>query len=463
MPNNNISVFSDTSESELPTGYSLQAVVLSNHKGDKVDIKTFVTDFTITESIYRTSLILNLNVKDTVNIIEEYKLTGQEVINVVLARKDYGSTDEQIINLDFLISEYPLLGKLNNRLQVFSISAISPYAFLSKLKRISRAYSGTLGEFIKSVLEKDLNVDPKKIILSKSVSPSCKFIVPNLAPLDAISWALRRSYDQNGSPFYCYQTLNGDIHIASQGDMVTKETYKQFDEGKFFKSTRATEADKIADYKERARRILSITSDFRMSKYLAGANGAYASTTNYLDLSTKTMSRKIFHYERDFKKMTFIEKNNVISPFFHPEKNNLKDTMSNYPDSNVNFISTNSKAFNGNQKNYHSPTLNGAINKAQAHTENLDTLIHDVSLCGDFKVNSGVMVDLKLSPSIDPQVTVKTGESEGDVIKDQFFSGRYLVTAAVHRFDDEYTVDIKLKKDSLPFTFVKSPTSGKTI
>ena len=463
MANNNQSVLSDTSESELPTGYSLQAVVLSNHKGDKVDIKTFITDFTLTESIYRTSLILNLNIKDTINLIEEYKLTGQEIINVVIARREYGSKVEQIINLDFLISEYPLLGKLNNRLQVFSISGISPYAFLSKLKRISRAYTGTLGEFIKGVLEKDLNVDPKKIILSESVSPSCKFIVPNLAPLDAISWALRRSYDENGSPFYCYQTLNGDIHIASQGDMVKKETYKQFNEGKFFKANRSTEADKIADYKERARRILSITSDFRMSKYLAGANGAYASTTNYLDLSTKTMSRNIFHYERDFKKMSFIEKNNVISPFFHPEKGNLKDTMSNYPNSSINFISTNSNAFNGNEKNYHSPTLNGAINKAQAHTENLDTLIHDVSLCGDFKVNSGVMVDLKLSPSIDPEVGVKTGESEGDVIRDQFFSGRYLITAAVHRFDDEYTVDIKLKKDSLPFTFVKSPTPGKTI
>jgi hypothetical protein len=129
------------------------------------------------------------------------------------------------------------------------------------------------------------------------------------------------------------------------------------------------------------------------------------------------------------------------------------DTMSNYPNSNINFISTNSNAFHGTERNYHAPTQNGAINRAQSHVENLDSLIHDVSFAGDFRLNCGIAIDLKLAPSIDPQVKVKTGESQGTPVQDKFFSGKYVVTSVVHKFAEDYTVNAKLKKDSLPFSF----------
>jgi len=441
----------NSSQALLPTAYSLQQVTITNHSGDQADIRSLVTDFTITESIYRSSLVLTMNVKDPVNLVEEYQFTGQEKINVVLARKDFGSYDEQVIDLNFFVSEYPLLGKMNNRLQVYSITAISPFAFISKLKRISRAYSGNIGDFVKGVLITDLGVDPKKVFISSAATVSAKFIVPNMNPLDAIFWALRRAYDERGSPFYCYQTLNGDIRLDSQTDMVSRGSYKEYEDGKFFQSDRQNDAGIEADYKERAKRILTMSSDFRMSKYIAGSNGAYASTTNYLDLSTKTLTRSVFNYEKNFKKMSSVDANEILSPFFWPE--DTGETMADYPNSKINFVSTNSNAFNGIEGNYHAPTLDGSINKAQAHIENLDSIIHDISLAGDFKVNSGVAINLSIAPSIDPEVTVQNDNSKGDDVQDKFFSGKYVVTAVAHKFSEEYTMDLKLKKDSLPFSF----------
>jgi hypothetical protein len=435
----------------LPTAYSLQEVTITNHSGDQADIRSLVTDFTITESIYRSSLVLTMNVKDPVNLVEEYQFTGQEKINVILARKDFGSNDEEIINLNFYVSEYPLLGKMNNRLQVYSITAISPFAFISKLKRISRAYSGNIGDFVKGVLITDLGVDPKKVIISSAATVSAKFIVPNMNPLDAIFWALRRAYDGSGSPFYCYQTLNGDIRLDAQTDMALKQPYREYRDGKFLESDRQNDAHIEADYKERARRIMTMSSDFRMSKYIAGSNGAYASTTNYLDLSTKTLTRSVFNYENEFKKMSSVDANEILSPFFWPE--DTSETMANYPNSKINFVSTNHNAFNGVEGNYHAPTLSGSINKAQAHIENLDSIIHDISLAGDFKVNSGIAINLSISPSIDPEATVQNDNSKGDKMQDKFFSGKYVVTAVAHKFSEEYTMDLKIKKDSLPFSF----------
>jgi hypothetical protein len=188
-----------------------------------------------------------------------------------------------------------------------------------------------------------------------------------------------------------------------------------------------------------------------MSKYIAGSNGAYASTTNYLDLSTKTLTRSVFNYENDFKKMSSVDANEILSPFFSPE--DTDETMASYPNSKINFISTNYNAFNGVEGNYHAPTLDGSINKAQAHIENLDSIIHDISLAGDFKVNSGVAINLSIAPSIDPEATVQNDNSKGDDVQDKFFSGKYVVTAVAHKFSEEYTMDLKLKKDSLPFSF----------
>ena len=90
MPNvSNIAL--NTSEALLPTAYSLQQVTFTNHAGRQFDLSALVQEMSIMESIYTPSLILSLGIKDPVNTLEEFQMTGQETINVVLARKPYGS------------------------------------------------------------------------------------------------------------------------------------------------------------------------------------------------------------------------------------------------------------------------------------------------------------------------------------------------------------------------------------
>jgi len=442
----NISV--NTSQALVPTSYSLQQVTITNHAGKQNDIKALVTDFTITESVYRSALVLSMNVKDPLNLIEELQLTGQEVINVVLARAEFGSNDQVTIDLNFYVSEYPLLGKYDTRLQVYTIRGVTEHAFISNLKKISRAFSGNINDFVQQVLTQDLNVSTDSINASASASPIITFIVPNLSPLDAISWALRRSFDSTGSPYYCFQTLDGTIHIQSQTDMISQESYKEYIDAKFYEYVQDGKTDAQLAYEERSKRILSIASELKMSKYISAKNGAFASKTQYLDLSTKSLLQQNFNYSDTFSKMTVIDKFSVLSPSFKPE--NTSDTLAGYPNSKVNYISTNSMSFD-KANNYNSATTATSINKAQCYTENLETLTHDVTLAGDFQLVSGSVISLKLPPSIDPQVKTKNSNAKGDLKKDIFFSGNYLVTSVVHNFAEEYTVDLKVKKDSLSF------------
>ena len=59
--------------------------------------------------------------------------------------------------------------------------------------------------------------------------------------------------------------------------------------------------------------------------------------------------------------------------------------------------------------------------------------------------------DLSLPPAVDPEANLKNNRSSNDPKKDTYFSGKYVVTAAVHKFSEKYFVDLKVKRDTLAF------------
>lgn len=486
----------NTNESRVPEAYTIDSIMLRNYVGDIWDIQKIVTDFTITESIYHPGLVLSLNIKDVVNFMEEHRLTGHETITVNLSRKSFRSEaaskdkttypeiDQSVSHL-FYIAEYPLYGKFDNRVQVYTLKGVSKHLYLSKFKKISRAYTGNIANFIKDVFETDLDVDSKNIILSKQASPPVSFIVPNLAPIDAIQWAIRHCYDSHGSPWYFYETLQGKIIIESHKDVSdrAKETeYRQFREGKMFSEQTGT----LADFHERASRILNLTSDIRMSKYLAGANGAYGSKSVYTDIFNKSIDVQEFNYKKEFSGMPKIGTYSALSERFYPERiepaniftvdmggadltgnynvtsfyDQFKDiksgafTISKFSDANINYVPVNSGAYGTTGANYHNPTRNKVINIAQSVNENLDMMIHDFSVAGDLELNCGKIVLLSISPAVDPGAKRMNG-GIFNAEHDEFFTGKYIVASIIHKFAETYFCDVRVKTDSLSNNLLK--------
>jgi hypothetical protein len=447
MPNiSNISL--NTSEALLPTAYSLQQVTFTNHFGRQFDLRALVTEMSITESLYTPSLVLSLDVKDPVNTLEEFQMTGQETIKVVLARKPYGSYEEETVDVNFVVTEYPIFGRFGDRLQVYSLRGVTLPAYSSELKKISRAFKGDLRDFIRGVLTKDLGIPSDGMVISSKPTSQVSLVVPNMAPIDAIYWALRRCYDETGAPFYFFQRLDGKYCLLSHSELVAQDSYREYRDAKFFQYSQSGDTDRQKDYDERARRILSLASDARMSKYGSIPNGAYASRTDYLDLSTKTLLRDKFDYSASFKAMNWIDSNPVVSAKFRPDAQ--RDPLTGFDQSKINYISKNSYAY-ADGSNYHSPTEGARINRAQSYVENMDNISHDLTLSGDFKLHAGQMVSLSIPPAIDPEARAKNDQSVNDIKRDSFFSGKYLVTAAVHRFGPKYLVDLKIKRDTLAF------------
>lgn len=439
----------NSSVASTPTSYRVDHIFVTNHSGEQYDVKNLVTSFSITESIYTPTLTLSMSIKDPINMLEEFKFTGQEIVDIELSRTPFDSQDAETIRHKFYVTEYPVYGKFNNRLQVYSIRGISKHAYLSKLKQISKSYSANIGDIVSSILTEDLGCPEDSIVKSKSPTANMSLIVPYMEPLEAVSWLLRRMYSGDGSPFYCFETLDGKIRIASQGEMVKAESVGEYLDAMFFNDQAQTKEE----YEAQSKRILSIASDLKMSKFLAAASGAYSSSTTYVDLSTKSISSATYSYDgKDgFKSMSVIDQGKVLSEKFYPEANYH---LSDYPLSSVNMISLNSMSFPG-KVSYHSATGSGSINKAKAYVENLDSITHDLVLAGDFKLQSGTVISLQLPRAIGPEVDVRNSKSPNNRGEDVFLSGKYLVTAVVHNFADDYTCETRVKRDSFPAAYLE--------
>ena len=188
---------------------------------------------------------------------------------------------------------------------------------------------------------------------------------------------------------------------------------------------------------------------------------------SYLDLSTKTMTQYFFNYIDSFGGMSWLNDGKpVLSKSFSPTQHfgseitagdmlaralhEKIDDLGKYPDSKVNYISNNRLAYDDGS-NYHSSTEYARINRAQSHVENFDNMVHDLTLAGDFNLKSGQMIEISIPPAIDPGADIKNSQAVHDIKKDSYFSGKYIVTGAVHKFAETYTVNLKVKRDSLVF------------
>lgn len=415
---------------------------MENHSGKKAEIQNIVVDFSITESLYASGLIFRANIKDTINFLEEYQIIGQETITIKLSRQAFFSKEEDSVTLEFTVTDYPAYAKGSQQnTQAYSLVALSPHIFSSKLQKISRAITLENSKEIEKIVTIDCSADRiGKIEKTNTVLKGC---FPYSNPLDLVSWITQNSYDGYGSPFFFYETLYTGINFRSYSSLLTDEEFRTFTSSQVYVSKPNTKED----YEEKQRRILSISSDFRVSKLVPAIGGAYSSTSSFVDIAKKKINVENFAYSDLKLNNTSTEKNPILSESFKVPFGNLGFTkpISKFTTAHNVFFSENSiqNLYGNNMKNQN-------YSRSKAIHENMDNFVHTVTVAGDFRLNAGTIIRLNIPKSIDMGAIDKDSLSK-DISLNSILSGRYIVTAVIHNFGTEYRCDLTVKKDSLSF------------
>ena len=427
----------------VPSGYRIKNIVLTNHKNENASIENITTRIVINESLYTQSSTLRLTLKDSTNFIEEFPVIGQEKIKIIFDYKRLSNgengQDEIKLELDFFVSEYPTFGSAPSQsyTQIVTLFAVSEQVYISNQKKISKSYTDNTALLIEKILKQDLNLIEENFKKSEDSVSSSKGIISNQRPMDVIEWIRRQTYSENNfSPFFLYQTVDGVYNLNSLDYLISdsNEVLNTYYDVRGFNNPVFTEND----FRQRDRRILSVTSDLKLNKSIQSRRGAFASRNNYLDYSNKTYTKYEYNYLNDFLyKRPSLEGKTVLSENFVIGDDKLTD----FSQAHCEYISINSKAFEGNY-NYNN------MSKISRHFLNaynalFDTITHDIRLHGNLKLNVGKKIELKFPKNIDPSV------GDGDIHLNKFLSGKYLITSAIHEFEnDEYYMNLRVKRDS---------------
>ena len=439
-----------SNEAAIPSAYKLEHINITNYKGDTSDIKNLAVKMEISESLYTQSLTLKLTLKDSTNLIEEFPIIGQEKVEVIISFKRKKNPkkpekpDIKKVKLNFYITEYPTYGSTpsNFYVQVISLFGISEQSYISNQKKISRKYINNTATEIEKILTEELDLPSNKFRSSEDAISSSRGIISNQRPMDVIEWFRKQTYSENTfSPFFFFQTLNGKFKLFSLASLISEDN-KVLDRYKDLRDV-FKEPNTVEDFRQREERILSVSSDLKLNKSIQSRRGAFASKNNYLDYGNKTYTKFEYNYKKDFSDKPSLEGKKILSDEFLIGDDKLTD----FTQAHCEYISINSKAFDGNT-NYND------MSKISRHFINaynalFNTFTHDIRLNGNFKLNAGRKIELEFQKAIDPSVYRDFVKNPKDHHRNEFLSGKYLITSAVHEFEnDEYHVNLRVKRDS---------------
>jgi len=437
---NNNSVNENTTESAFPSAYRISDVTITNAYGKSFDIKALVTNITVTESIYSFSLVATIEVRDTANMFEELRISGQERVEITFQKRDRDSKENIKIKKVFYVSEIPIYGKLKDAVQGYSLTCVSPHAFINHVQSISRAVSGSISKQVKKILEGDLEY-AGNIKAELSSKGNIKLIIPNMKPFAAISWLLRHAYSDSGSPLYAFESFEG-FNILSHENLTAQDSIGLYK----FNFLQEPNPNTPEGYETAKYKILNMSSDLNSSKYIHSARGAYASTTRVVDIAKKKYYDVAFDYDKRFSQMPNVSNGKgkkLTSGSFK-----IKDqTLNQHRDSLYIYLNENSMAYEG-QENYHGISVY-SIGQHQSILENFDTTKHSISVHGDLNINAGKKLSIQAPKSIDPQVykTIRDRDSKKSAVQDMMISGDYLITSVKHSFGSDYTCSLSIKRD----------------
>jgi len=405
------------------TSARLYSNVINPKKKYNIDIKALLAVIEGTESIHSPGVEYTIKLGDSVNLLERLKISGGEKIEIQLEQRLKDKTHKHSITC--YIGEIINFKKSGAAKASYTLKCYGEHMMNESVSILNKSFKGTSGQLIEKICRGDLAVATHFIQQGGGLLQG---IYPQLRPLHAIFWIMRNAFD-DGTPFFFYETLKNGIQFRSYKNMLTRDNIDKY----YFKSFMKNAKESAEGFEEERTMVTDISSpSYGMSKMVGAASGAFASTLHNVDIATKTYRKIVFDRERQQLNML-----NKHKPYV--QNNNSMILSRKYSDHAVSkqfFINSNSKAFG--QNNYYGET-DIDLNKGIAQLENLNFQTQEITIPGNFDMEVGRILHLTVYRNKE--------ETEGAGI-DKAQSGKYLVTRVTHRFDDSYSQELVLQKDS---------------
>lgn len=428
-----------------PDSFLIDKITIHTVNGESWDISEHVNMVSIYESITRFSLEYEFDIVDSADLFNFMKISGDERITFSITKM--GEDGPFTIRKECYISSIPVYGRHKENTQVLKIKGISPHAYIANIKRVSKRFSGSPVFTIKELIEKELNTNVSHF--DNNAAGYVRGIIPYMTVAEAIGWLRKRAYDENGFPFFVYETLFDGIHVESYSTLQNHTYTEPFIQGQFITdrpvswpegATPKNNSEYGLFFKEQKHRILSMESKLGLSKLKNATQGAYASNTLEVDIHNKSFVQHTYKYDA----------NHTIGKYpLYREDFKVNDlALHEYPDAKRFEVNKNSNLYEKGVTSYND-RIAPFVGRLVSLNETLGSITHILKLAGDVSLHAGTTISINIPRPIDKDLDNR-GEFDASENIDPYMSGKYLMIGTEHRFTgDGHNMTVRLQRDSV--------------
>jgi len=299
--------------------FFINSITLSNQFKESVEITKLITGFRLYESIYKKYTTGEVHFIDGLNLIKNFRFTGQEFIRVSISMKQgtgEKAAKEDSIDRDFRVYKASNINRVNDTTQTYVLRLCDPRMFACERVRVSKAMRGSYDKMLQNILVEDVKMKPEEFDSWETTMPdNNQMIWPNWKVSRIIDWITQNSSIGNKTSFkngmFFFQTLNGKYKFKSIDSMMEQEYPLSFSFRPRTENLDTGETDINAPSGLNTQ-IISYTKPQAFDTLRGTIAGAYASSMKVYDPVRKIEEDIVFDLEESFKKGNHVSGKNPI-------------------------------------------------------------------------------------------------------------------------------------------------------
>lgn len=201
------------------------------------DIRDMISEITLYETLDKPYITGNIVILDDAGLFEGIVFNGTEKLRLKIAGfnglKIITPLGQDTPRTYIMTGVEKVIKNDSGNSSIYAFTLIDEHAFLSRSKKISKSYTGNIGEIIKKItqteMKKDLDLSYTYRDTAKEILPiqeDIKLIVPNLTPIDAVNWLLARATTETGSPYFMWATIHDDnLRLGNLETMLSQKPF----------------------------------------------------------------------------------------------------------------------------------------------------------------------------------------------------------------------------------------------
>lgn len=292
-------------------GVRIEAITIVNQYGESLDITMLSMGVRLYESIYSKFVTGDIAVMDGLNVLKNFRFTGQETIRISIKQQEglgQSASSKNSIDKVFRVYKVSNLERIKEGTQTYLIKMCDPRMFRARRQRLSQTLRGSYTDMLVGLFTDanfGLNIPKQDIDLwEQTVPDNNQFISPNwtIARLadHFVSRASKGDDTHTKRGMFLYQTLNGGFRFASIDTLSQQEFPLEFS----YKPRNDSNTDKKdLNAPDGANTQIIAYSKPQLFDTLQGTvGGAYASSMKSYDPLRKLEQDIIFDLEESYTK-----------------------------------------------------------------------------------------------------------------------------------------------------------------